>query len=44
VDRIPNGEQPMIRLVSDNDAHPAYDCDVQGIKVVGRVIWAAKRL
>jgi phage repressor protein C with HTH and peptisase S24 domain len=44
VDRIPGGEQPKIRLVSDNDAYPAYDCDVQDINVVGRVIWAAKRL
>jgi phage repressor protein C with HTH and peptisase S24 domain len=44
VDRIPGGEQPKIRLVSDNDAYPAYDCDVQDINVVGRVIWAGKRL
>jgi phage repressor protein C with HTH and peptisase S24 domain len=44
VDRIPGGEQPRIRLVSDNDAYPAYDCDVQDINVIGRVIWAGKRL
>lgn len=44
VDRIPGGEQPRIRLVSDNDAYPAYDCDAQEINVVGRVIWAGKKL
>ena len=44
IDQTPGGEQLKIRLVSDNDAYPAYDCDVQDIKVVGRVIWAAKRL
>jgi hypothetical protein len=41
---IPGGEQPKIWLVSDTDAYPAYDCDVQDINVVGREIWAAKRL
>jgi phage repressor protein C with HTH and peptisase S24 domain len=44
VDRIPGGEQPRIRLVSDNDAYAAYDCDVQDINVIGRVIWAGKKL
>jgi phage repressor protein C with HTH and peptisase S24 domain len=44
VDRIPGGEQPRIRLVSDNKAYPPYDCDVQDLNVIGRVIWAGKKL
>lgn len=34
-----------IAVLSDNSAYPSFpDCDPAGIAVVGRVIWAARRL
>jgi phage repressor protein C with HTH and peptisase S24 domain len=38
------GERTRIRLHSDNALYTAYDCDVEEVHMVGRVLWAAKRL
>lgn len=43
VERILNGEGGM-RLISDNQRHTTYEVNDSSVKVIGRVIWAAKRL
>ena len=38
------GSEGGIRLISDNIRHKTYEVDDQTVNIVGRVIWAAKRL
>jgi phage repressor protein C with HTH and peptisase S24 domain len=38
------GEAARIRLHSDNTLYSAYDCTLEEVHIVGRVVWAAKRL
>jgi phage repressor protein C with HTH and peptisase S24 domain len=38
------GEAARIRLHSDNALYSAYDCTPEEVHIVGRVVWAAKRL
>jgi phage repressor protein C with HTH and peptisase S24 domain len=34
-----------VAVKSDNDAYPDWpDCDLGGIQIIGRVIWAGRRL
>ena len=38
------GENPTIRIISDNKAHDPEDVDADEIHIVGRVLWSLKRL
>jgi len=38
------GDPPQVRLHSDNQLYPPYDCHPDEINIVGRVVLAAKRL
>jgi phage repressor protein C with HTH and peptisase S24 domain len=38
------GERTRIRLNSDNSLYTPYDCHVDEVHMVGRAVWAAKRL
>jgi phage repressor protein C with HTH and peptisase S24 domain len=43
VELVP-GENNRIRLNSDNALYRPYDCHVEEVHMVGRAVWAAKRL
>lgn len=45
IERVYDAERETIALISDNERHRRYEIVLDGdhIKVVGRVIWAAKR-
>jgi phage repressor protein C with HTH and peptisase S24 domain len=44
VERIPNSEPPTISIRSVNQEYPNYERQAEGVNIVDRVVWAAKRL
>lgn len=44
LERIPRSEPPAIRLISDNPAHASYELTGDEVNIIGRLIWAARRL
>ena len=43
LERVYDADRPTIALISDNQIHKRYEVDDDRVKVIGRVIWAAKR-
>ena len=44
VEKIPNSNPVMLRLISDNKNHSAYDVIAEDTNIIGRVVWLARRL
>ena len=44
VETIPMSDPPMVRLISDNTFHNSYDVLAEQAKIVGRVVWYARRI
>ena len=44
VEHVPHSEPPKIVIKSVNPEYQTYERDVEEVNIVGRVIWAAKRL
>lgn len=44
LEAIPYSEPPMVVLISDNKNHNAYTVAADVVRVVGRVVWYARRL
>lgn len=44
VENVPYSNPPMIVIKSDNPAHGEYQVPGELVEIVGRVVWAAKRL
>lgn len=44
VEHIPGSLPARLVLISDNSAHSRYEVDADAITVIGRVVWAARRL
>lgn len=41
---VPYSDPPIIKIKSDNPAHDDYERTADEVKIVGRIIWAARRL
>ncbi len=44
VEHIPGSDPSVLVLISGNKHHNQYQVPAQDVQIVGRVIWAAKRL
>lgn len=44
VRRVPSSKPPILRLFSENPRFPATDIDPAAVRIVGRVVWFARRL
>ena len=44
VRRVPGAKPPMLRLSSENPRFPAVDIDPAAVRIVGRIVWFARRL
>lgn len=44
VEHVPHSEPPKIVIKSVNPEYQAYERDAEEVNIVGRVVWAAKRL
>lgn len=44
VEHIPGSHPPKLALISDNPLHTRYEVDADSVGVIGRVVWAARRL
>lgn len=44
LERIPASDPPMVVLISDNKNHNAYTVLEEYVKIIGRVVWYARRL
>ncbi len=44
VEHVPNSEPPTIAIRSVNPEYPNYERQAEEVNIVGRVVWAAKRL
>ncbi|WP_415810905.1 XRE family transcriptional regulator [Litorimonas haliclonae] len=44
IEKIPGTDPIMLRLISDNPHHNAYDVIADDTAIVGRVVWYARRL
>jgi phage repressor protein C with HTH and peptisase S24 domain len=44
VEHVPNSEPPTISIRSVNPEYPNYERQAEEVNIVGRVVWAAKRL
>lgn len=44
IEKIPGTDPIMLRLISDNPHHNAYDVIADDTKIIGRVVWFARRL
>ena len=44
VEHIPNSEPPKLVMKSVNPEYQTYERDAEEVNIVGRVVWAAKRL
>ncbi len=44
IEHIPNSDPPMLRISSDNSYHREYERTADEVKIIGRVVWAARRL
>ncbi len=38
------GTPPMIRIISDNPQYPAYERGVDEVRIIGKVVWFARRI
>ena len=44
VEHVPNSEPPKVVIKSINPEYQTYERDAEEVNIIGRVIWAAKRL
>ena len=44
LDYIPGSEPPTIKLISDNPHHAEYERTADEVRIIGRVMWVARRL
>lgn len=44
VERVPGSKVPTLALISDNPLHNRYQVAAEEVHIVGRVVWAARRL
>jgi phage repressor protein C with HTH and peptisase S24 domain len=44
VERVPGAKPPTLALISDNPLHSKYQVAAMEVEIVGRVVWAARRL
>ena len=44
VEKIPGTDPVLLRLISDNQNHGAYDVLAQDTAIIGRVVWFARRI
>jgi phage repressor protein C with HTH and peptisase S24 domain len=44
IDHVPHSEPPKIVIKSINPEYQTYERDGEEVNIVGRVIWAARRL
>ena len=44
VEHLPHSEPPKVIIKSLNPEYQNYERDAEEVNIVGRVIWAAKRL
>lgn len=44
IEKIPASDPPMLRLISDNPNHSKYDVLAEDTKIIGRIVWFARRL
>lgn len=44
VEHVPNSDPPVVTIKSVNPEYQTYERGAEEVKVIGRVIWAAKRL
>ena len=44
IERVPHSEPPKIVIKSINPEYQTYERDGEEVNIIGRVIWAAKRL
>lgn len=44
VEHVPNSEPPKVVIKSVNPEYQTYERDAEEVNIIGRVIWAAKRL
>jgi SOS-response transcriptional repressor LexA len=44
VERVPGSKVPTLALISDNPLHNRYQVPADEVHIVGRVVWAARRL
>ena len=44
VEHVPNSEPPTVLIRSVNPEYPNYERQAEEVNIVGRVVWAAKRL
>ena len=44
IEKIPNSEPVMLRLISDNKNHSHYDVLAEDTRIIGRAVWFARRM
>ncbi len=44
IEKIPGTDPAMIKLISDNPNHGAYDILADSTQIIGRVVWFARRI
>jgi len=44
VEHVPNSEPPKVVIKSVNPEYQTYERDAEEVNIIGRVIWAARRL
>jgi phage repressor protein C with HTH and peptisase S24 domain len=44
VERVPASDPPEIVLISDNKNHNQYRVPAEMVRVIGRVVWFARRI
>lgn len=44
IEKIPNTDPVMLRLISDNQNHSKYDVPAENTRIIGRIVWFARRL
>ena len=44
IEHILNSDPPRLRIASDNAHHREYELTADEVKIIGRIVWAARRL
>jgi transcriptional regulator with XRE-family HTH domain len=44
VEHIQGSDPPLLRIISDNERHTAYERTIDEAHIIGRVVWFARRL
>lgn len=44
VERVPGLKPPKLALISDNPLHGRYEVDAEHVDIIGRIVWAGRRL